>query len=277
MRDFLEFFSENAADILENKLVQAAITVLAAFLLTRLTKFIIRHSIERSENMTGRIETLFRVFGKCINAVIYFFAVLQICQVVFNIQPTSLIAATGVVSVALGFGAQSIVKDVISGFLIIFENQFSVGDLVTIDGFNGRIHEITLRTTLVKNIYGDILTIPNGSVSKVINHSREMRCVLIDVSISYEDDIDNAVEVLSEVCAEAEDIDYITERPKVPGVIKLDESGVVIRISVMCEIDRQFETEREMLRRIKYAFDNNNISIPYNHIMLVNKEIGTSD
>lgn len=273
MNDVFEFISENTESFFENKIVQGGITILVALILTKITKFIIKRTIEKSDNMNNRMETLFRVFGKCINALIYFFAFIQICQVVFNIQPASLIAATGVVSVALGFGAQSIVKDVISGFLIILENQFSVGDLVTLDDFNGRVYEITLRTTLIKNIYGDVLTIPNGSISKVINHSRFIRCVLIDVSISYEDDINNAVSVLSEVCGDAKELSYIVETPQVLGVIKLDDSGVIIRISLTCEIDSQFEAEREMLKRIKYALDNNKITIPYNHIVLVKNDI----
>ena len=272
MSEILGNIGAEADKFLGYRIVQAAITAAAAFLLTRVTRFIIRRTIDKNDDMKSRVETLFLVFGKCINAIIYFFAFLQICQSVFNIQPASLIAATGVVSVALGFGAQSIVKDVISGFMIIFEDQFSVGDLVTIDDFNGRIHGITLRTTLVKNIYGDVLTIPNGSITKVINHSRETRCILVDVMISYKEDIDRAMKVLNDVCEDFAGEEYITDVPEVLGVVKLDHSGVVLRVLVSCDIDTQFAAEREILRKIKYAFDNNDVTIPYTHIALVNGE-----
>jgi len=272
MSEMIKTITENMELFFENKFVQGIIIIIIALVLVKISNMVVKHAIIKNEKVNSRLETLFRLIGRCVNVIICFFAIMQICQVVFNVQPTSLIAATGIVSVALGFGAQSIVKDVITGFMIIFENQFSVGDLVTIDGFNGRITEITLRTTLIKNIYGDILTIPNGSITKVINHSRETRCVLIDAAVSYEDDIDRACEVLKTVCDDMANEKYIVNTPEVLGVVKLDSSSVNIRLSLICETEMQFEAERVCLKKIKYAFDKNGINIPYDHIVVIKKD-----
>lgn len=259
------------AEFFENKWIQCAIVLLIAFVLTKIIGFFIKRTLKR--NVSSRSETLIRVSGKLASFFVYMLAVMQCCQVAFNVQPASLIAATGVVGVALGFGAQSLVKDIISGFFLLFENQIAVGDLVTIGGFTGTITELTLRSTVIKNYLGDVFIIPNGSIDTVTNHSKSERTVMVDVDISYECDIEFAESIMKSAGQQAyAEIDAVTKMPEVLGVTRLGESGVRIRLSVNCETGEQFAVEREMLKRIKNAFDENNISIPYQHIVLVNQE-----
>lgn len=256
-------------ELLSNRWVQCAIVLAAAFMLTKIIGFFIKRTLRR--NVSSRSETLIRVSGKLASFFVYMLAVMQCFQLAFNVQPASLIAATGVVGVALGFGAQSLVKDIISGFFLLFENQIAVGDLVTIGGFTGTITELTLRSTVVKNYLGDVFIIPNGSISTVTNHSKSERTVMIDVDISYDCDVDFAARVMKEAAETAYDeLDAITKLPEVLGVIKLGDSGVRVRLAVNCRAGEQFAVEREMLRRIKIVFDDNNIRIPYQHIVIVN-------
>lgn len=271
MGTIAEFVQNDLSVFFSNKIVQTLSVLIIAVILSKAAKHLIRHTIYKKE-ITSRLETLVRVFSKILSFIIYFFAALQICEILFNVQPTSIIAATGVVGVAVGFGAQSLVKDVIAGFFILSENQFAVGDLVTIEGFTGNISELTLRTTIIRNVSGDLFTIPNGSITKVINHSRCTRGVIIAVSIAYEDDIDNALAVMKQTAVKAkEELPSLTAVPEVLGVTALGDSGVELKLLASCVPGEQFAVERELLRRIKYAFDEKNVNIPYNHIVIVNK------
>lgn len=264
------FTDDGVAQFFDNKWVQCIIILLFAFLFAKLIRFFIKRALRH--DVSSRSETLIRVAGKLVSFFVYMLAVMQCFQVVFNVQPASLIAATGVVGVALGFGAQSLVKDFISGFFLLLEDQISVGDLVTIGGFTGTITELTLRSTVIKNYLGDIFIIPNGSIDTVTNHSRSDRTVMVDVDISYDESIERAAGIMEEAAKLAyTELDEIIKQPTVLGVTRLGESGVRMRLCVECETGTQFAVEREMLKRMKNAFDANGITIPYNHIVVVNK------
>lgn len=266
MKENIEFIS----GFLKYSWVQAVIIAVIAILFVRILKVIIRRAVKKSKST--RAETLVRVLGNTVAAVIYFFAFMQMLQIFFNVTPSSLLAATGIVGVAFGFGAQTLVKDVISGFFLLLEDQTAVGDLVTIGGFTGTIEKITLRTTVVKNAAGDLYTVPNGSISDVINHSRSERTVFVEVSISYESDINAAFEALRhEAELAGTEMDELAGAPEILGVSMLGESGVSIKLSAKCAPGNQFAVERELLKRFKYALDNSGIEIPYNHIVIQEK------
>ncbi len=266
-----EFIRDFFTAVFTSRIFKALVIVVIAVILSKLAAKMIKRAVHKRD-ITNRLETLISVFSKIVSFLIYFFAALQICQVLFDMNPTSIIAATGVLGVAVGFGAQSLVKDVISGFFILFENQFAVGDSVTIEGFTGKVSELTLRTTILQGASGDLFTIPNGSISKVTNHSRCDRAVAIAVSIAYEEDIDKAAAVLEQVAKKAyEDIDSLVKEPDVLGVTALGSSGVELKILATCTAGEQFAVEREMLKRIKQAFDAQNVDIPYDHIVVMQK------
>lgn len=266
MQEKINFVSE----FFKYSWVQAIIIVLIAILFVRILRIIIRRAVKKSKST--RAETLVRVLGNTVAAVIYFFAFMQVLQIFFNVTPSSLLAATGIVGVAFGFGAQTLVKDVISGFFLLLEDQTAVGDLVTIGGFTGTIEKITLRTTVVKNAAGDLYTVPNGSISDVINHSRSERTVFIEAPISYESDINNALAALRQAAETAEkEMDELNGVPEILGVSMLGESGVNIKLCAKCAPGDQFAVERELLKRLKYALDNAGIEIPYNHIVIQEK------
>lgn len=278
-----EFLEQNQlwgqiSALLQTKLAQCILVLFFAFLINRLIishimRVLNKTMVKHNEDMAGRYETLFHVLKKLFFFIVYFFAVLCIIQILFQVSPASLIAATGVVGVAAGLGAQSLVKDSINGFFLLFENQFSVGELVTIDGFCGTVIELTLRTTKLQNINGDQMTLPNSAITKVINHSRAERGIIVGVEISYEDDIDFALKVLQETgLAAQKELDVLTREPEVWGVASLGQSGITLKLLVHCENGSQFGVEREMLRRIYQAFEKENITIPYQHIMVINQE-----
>ena len=183
------------------------------------------------------------------------------------------VALASVGGFALGFGAQSLVKDIINGFFILFEDQYGVGDHVTIGTFTGIIETIGIRTTVIRDFTGDIHLIPNGSIVQVTNHSRGNIRFIVDIEIAYEDNIDNAIDVISNVCKSFEERnDEVTEPIEVLGVNSLNPSSVTIRVSGRSKPLKQWKMERELRKEIKLALDREGIEIPYPKTEFIQKE-----
>ena len=177
--------------------------------------------------------------------------------------------------VALGFGAQSLVQDLINGFFILFEDQYGVGDYVTIGQFDGIIESIGIRTTILKAFTGDLHLIPNGSIKQVTNHSRNNIRFMVDVDIAYEEDIDNALEVIERTCREFQEVYEEVPQPiEIWGVNSLGKSGVTIRVVGFSLPMHQWSMERKLRKAIKEAMDKDGIEIPYNKTeFIINKKI----
>lgn len=176
---------------------------------------------------------------------------------------------------AIGFGAQSLVQDLINGFFILFEDQYGVGDYVTIGKFEGIIETIGIRTTILKDFTGDLHLIPNGSIKEVTNHSRNNIRFIVDVEIAYEEDIDHAIEVISETCKEFETkYEEVPQPIEIWGVNSLGNSGVTIRVVGFSIPMHQWSMERKLRKAIKEAMDREKIEIPYNKTeFIINKKV----
>ena len=254
--------------ILESKLIKSAIVLIIAIITDRvLIGYVIRRFIKAAEvknpETAPKMRTLFSVLRTLMMVIIYFIAAVFIMQILFDVNATSIIAATGVVGVIAGLGAQSIVKDSISGFFILLENQYAVGDLVTVDDFTGYVESVTIRTTVVKGFEGDRLIIPNGNMTRIINHNRDDKRAIISVHISYNESVDRAISIIRKtVDAARSDMPQLTGDVKIAGVDELGAVSVKILLVAYCETGTQYDVKRELLRRIKNAFDENNIKMP---------------
>lgn len=216
-----------------------------------------RFSIEQR-----RADTLSTILKSVFRYAIYFIGIMTIAG--FFVEVTSLIAVAGVGSLAIGFGAQSLVKDVVTGFFIFLEDQFSVGDYITTGGFGGIVEVMGLRTTLIRDFGGDLHIIPNGGITHVTNHSRGNMRAMIDVGIAYEQDIQRAIGILNALCERvAKDNDNIIDGPYVLGVQELGDSSVNIRITAQTVNMEQWAVERLLRQEIKETFDKEGIEIPY--------------
>ena len=184
--------------------------------------------------------------------------------------PVALASAGGF---AIGLGAQSLVKDLINGFFVLFEDQYGVGDHVTIGQFSGIVESIGIRTTVLRDFSGDLHLIPNGSVLEVTNHSRGDIRFIVDVEIAYEENIDAAIEVIKKANTQFEEKyeDKLRGEIDVLGVLSLNASGVTIRVVGRAEPLSQWEMERELRKEIKIALDEAGIEIPYPKTAIVNK------
>jgi moderate conductance mechanosensitive channel len=220
---------------------------------------------------SGRIITLQKLVVNLFSYVLIFiFAGIVFKQ--FGLEIGTLIAGAGVVGLAIGFGAQGLVSDVVTGFFILLEKQMEVGDYVTIGGVDGIVEEVGLRTTHIRAFDGTLSYMPNREISTIANHSRGNMRALVDIGIAYEENIDQAVKVLQDACDRVkENNENIVEGPNVLGVHALGSSDVVIRIISKTRNGEQWAVERELRQAFKEALEANDIEIPYPHQVNVEK------
>ncbi|MBD7944883.1 MULTISPECIES: mechanosensitive ion channel family protein [Psychrobacillus] len=210
-----------------------------------------------------RQNTLIKLLENILTYAVYFTAILAILST-FHIDVRGLIAGAGVIGLAIGFGAQSLVKDVITGFFIVFEDQFAVGDEVQIGTSRGIVEEIGLRTTKVKSPIGELFIIPNGTISNVVNYSVFNTIVLIDIKVSYESDI-QAVEKMLRGFLGSLNTKYeeLVKVPEILGVQEISSDDLVLRIGVETIPIMQDDIARKIRRDLKEFLEQSGVDIPY--------------
>ncbi|MGM0837468.1 MAG: mechanosensitive ion channel family protein [Bacillota bacterium] len=236
-----------------------------------ITRLFIRATAKQGIS-AGRGKTLEKLTTNIFTYALIFFLVIMVLENVFDVRTTAILAGAGIVGLAIGFGAQGIVSDVVTGFFLLLEKQVDVDDYVTTAGFSGIVEEVGLRTTKIRDFDGSLHYLPNREISSLTNHSRGNMRALVDIGISYEDNIDHAIEVIQGVCdAIAAEDPAIKDGPNVIGVQGLGDSDVVIRIIAKTENMMQWAVERKLRKGIKEALDANGIDIPYPHQVNVEK------
>jgi len=185
----------------------------------------------------------------------------------FNVTPVE--AAAAIASLAFGFGAQNLVKDLINGFFIVLEDQFVVGDLIDVNNQIGRVEYLTLRRTVLRNVAGAMVTIPNSLIGQVANLSRDWSQAFVDVTISPDEEVGRALTILEKVTTEfRNDADWagaLVDGPRVLGVESLALDGTVLRLQVRTVLNRKDDVARELRRRIKLAFEDSGVPLTRTH------------
>jgi moderate conductance mechanosensitive channel len=227
---------------------------------------------KRNDVSAGRAQTLQSLSKNIVGYVLIFIFFVTILQI-FGIQVTAILAGAGIVGLAVGFGAQGLVSDVVTGFFILLEKQVDVGDYVSTGNFSGIVEEVGLRTTHIRGFDGTLHYVPNREITSVSNHSRGNMRALVDIGISYDDDVDKAIVVLQQVCDQvAQEDDNIVEGPNVIGVQTLGASDVVLRIIGKTKNMEQWGVERKLRKAMKEALDQNGIEIPFPHQVYIEKK-----
>ncbi|MFZ7942361.1 MULTISPECIES: mechanosensitive ion channel family protein [Bacillaceae] len=250
----------------ESALKIIAILVIANIII-RIGKVAI-HNVFKIRNLSPlntserREDTLSRLLDSVLTYVVYFIAIMMVLSVL-GIDVKALIAGAGVVGLAVGFGAQSLVKDVISGFFIIFEDQFSVGDHVRIGEFEGNVETIGLRTTKIKSWTGEVHILPNGSISQVTNFSINNSLAIIDIAISYGEDIERAEKVIAGALVNMpSQYEELTKAPELLGIQTMGPNEIVLRIIAETLPMKQSGVTRGIRKDIKLILDENGIKAP---------------
>jgi len=245
------------------------VILIVAFVLTRLLGLLTRKLQEfsrRSALPSGIRATQLRTLASIIQSVgsfvIFFFALLQILDDV-GIDVKPFLASAGIVGLAVGFGAQTLVKDVINGFFIIIENIYDLGDLVNIAGVQGTVEQMSLRMTVLRDDTGALHSIPNSEIKIVSNMTRDWSQVALHVSVDYSESSDRVIQLLTDVGSDLKtDPEYgnnIVGQPEVPGIERVSGSEVDYLMVVKCRPGRQHAVRRELRKRIKVCLEKNGI------------------
>ncbi|MFO7603487.1 MAG: mechanosensitive ion channel family protein [Gammaproteobacteria bacterium] len=231
--------------------------------------------IERDRTLGGvpseaakRADTLVRLLRQAVIIMIWVVALLIVLRE-FGVEITPILASAGILGLAVGFGAQNLVRDVISGFFLILENQVRVGDVAVVNGTGGLVEQISFRTIVLRDLAGVVHVFPNGSVQTLANLTREWSAYVFDIGVAYKEDVDRVMalmrEVGGEMRADAAFGPSIIEDIEVFGVDAFGDSAVVIKGRLKTRPIKQWEVGREFRRRLKQAFDREGVTIPFPH------------
>ncbi len=265
----LNDWSDDAFDFLRHQLPRILAVVLVAFILSRLLKLLSRRLSELGQRQglssAVRSQQLKTISGAVYSVgllIIVFIASMQVLALLgINMGP--LLASAGIAGIAIGFGAQTLVKDFINGFFILAENQYDVGDTIKIAGVQGVVENMTLRRTVLRDADGTLHTVPSSDIQVVSNLTRDWTQVTLQVSVAYGVDSDKVIGLLKQVGEElAHDPNFanmLVATPEVPGIDKISGNAVDYLILVKTKPGSQFAVRRELQRRVKACFAANNI------------------
>jgi len=257
--------------------------VAAYFLLGLLVRFVTRRvkSLDAEDDtlLDRRADTISDVLYSAGLVVIFVTALVMVLEEI-GVPIAPLLASVGVVGLALGLGAQTLVKDVISGLFILLENQYMITDVIEVNGIVGNVEMMTLRATTLRDAAGTLYIVPNGEIRIVANRTRDWSRAIIDVGIAYEADVDRALAALQsigeEMVADPEIGPLLLEAPQVTGVEGLEEWAVRLRMMVKTKPNQQWDVQRYLRRRIRLEFADRGIDLafPRQEVALVNMPAG---
>lgn len=219
-------------------------------------------SVERAQERATTTGSLLRSLS---TAVIYGCALIMILSVL-GISIVPVIASAGVLGLAIGFGAQSVVEDLLRGVFMLVEDQFGVGDRIDVGVVNGHVERVTLRTTVIRDSTGTLWHVPNSEIDRVANEAQKNSRATIDIGVSYLADLDEAMAVLEraadDAAGEPEWVELVARPPEVAGVQELTDDSVVIRVNVWVDAGERRRFERHLRRRLKDALDDAHLEMP---------------
>jgi small-conductance mechanosensitive channel len=259
--DTLEFLRKDAPRILVIILISIILIRIMRVVTNRLARFSRQQALP-SGVRSQQLQTLAGVIYSVSFFIIFFFALIEVLQQL-NVNIGPLIASAGIAGLAIGFGAQTLVKDVINGFFILMENQYDVGDGVRLAGVSGTVEGMTLRKTTLRDADGTLHIIPNSEIKIVSNLTRDWAQLTLHISVDYKEDSDRVVALLKDVGAEIRNdpafSDSMVADPDVPGIERVAPGEVDYLMLVKTKPGKQYAVSRELRRRIKLCFEKNDI------------------
>ncbi len=271
---FLKLFERFNFSVEIANLISSLVVVVIWIIVGVISIYIVRQILYKVFKIKDRGPRSLTI-GKLISSISKYaiwFVVVMIILSELEIDITPFIASAGVLGLAIGFGAQSVVKDFISGFFIIFEESFNVGDVIEIDSFKGTVLDLGFRTTKLKDWKGDIKIVRNGDINSLINFSKAESTAIIDFGISYKTDL-NVFKIKMEKFIESLNGKYmvVIEQPKFVGIIQLDDSSINMRIIAKTNPNQQYQVERDIRADLVLFFNEHDIEIPFPQLVVHNE------
>ena len=280
MEKILEYFRNIEWDDIIFSGMRIMLILILVWILSRIIRSMLKrleHALVAKGHAEGevpseaakRAETLVKLLRQGVIIVIWVMAILLILRQL-GMDITPVLASAGVLGLAVGFGAQNLVRDVISGFFMILENQVRVGDVAVINGTGGLVERINFRTIVLRDLSGIVHTFPNGTINTLANMTREWSAFVFDIGVAYKEDTDKVIEVLQQVGAELRQDPHfgplMLDDVEIFGVDRFADSAVVIKGRTRTLPIKQWDVGREFQRRVKKAFDRVGIEIPFPHL-----------
>ncbi|MFA5007001.1 MAG: mechanosensitive ion channel family protein [Candidatus Izemoplasmatales bacterium] len=254
-----DFFANNYVTLLESAAIVFFMWVIEKVLTT------IVRLLSRKNARGATIADLLTSILKYASALVAVFMVLG----AWGVSTGTLLAGAGIIGLAVSFGAQSLIEDIIAGFFIIFEKQFAVGDIIEVDGFRGTVNSIGIRTTQIEDYNGDVKIMNNSDIRGALNTSANLSPSICDISINYGEDLEKVEKVIRESLPKIrERIPDIVEGPFYRGVQSLADSSVVLRIYAKTAETKKYQVTRDLNRAMKLLFDEHKIGIPFPQVVV---------
>jgi len=271
--DLIEHAGDRAGNLLTSlpvlttKLLMSALAIFLGVIVIRIGRrmiaSIIRMRSQKGVHTVQQVSTIKSLATSVFNYIMYFIIVTVVLSIL-GVNVTSILAVAGVGGIAISFGAQTLVKDIISGMFIWMEGSITVGDVVSINDLSGVVESIAIRTTVVRDYNGNIYVIPNGDIRTITNMSRDFKRAIVDIRCPYEADQARIVKILEEEMEIAGgEIDGLTSIPEVMSILSFDADAVVVRIAVQCPVGEHWRIERDLRTRVKARFDREGIVMPH--------------
>lgn len=254
------------------KLVKILMILVISRIIVAVVNIIIDRTIKGRKIIEGgmskqRVDTLAEISKNIIKYIIYFISIIAILDMFINTN--SILATAGIGGLAIGFGAQSLVKDVITGFFILLEDQYALGDHVKIDSYEGVVEELGVRVTKLRSFDGELHIIPNGKIEIVTNKNRGSMRAVVEIPVSYEENLDDVMRVLDKVCKNLENHEWVVSGPTILGVNKLSDSEILIAMAAQSLPTKQWDVQRLIRKEAKDMLDLEGIEIPYPRRVLI--------
>ena len=273
LKDVVSSAAESAGNMLDHvpqtvsHLLMAGGVLVIGLLLLKLGRLIIAriaaNRVKKNPGAAQRSETFKSIVSSVFSYIMFFILATAVLRL-FGVDVTSILAAAGVVGIALAFGAQTLVKDLLSGLFIWGEHSYAVGDLVSINGLDGTVEAITIRTTSIRNYNGNVYIIPNGDIRVITNMSRGFKRAIVNVPCPYEENQERLVAMVKEEMEiAAREVEGFSQVPDVMSIVAFDKNSVRLQVAVVCPIGEHWRIERELRTRIKARFDKEGIIMPH--------------
>lgn len=256
----LMFYKTIVEDTIEILLLYIGARLLVRVCLRTTHRVLQLNAVKMNDRRKNTFESL---LDNAIRYTVYLIFILTSLPIV-GVHITTLLAGAGIAGLAIGFGAQSLIKDLLTGFFILFEDQYGVGDMVKINNFTGTVYSIGLRLTRLQAWTGELEIIPNGQINTVTNYSKTNAQAVLDISVSYDTELPKAMRAITEVLQQLhQENDNVVGEPQILGVQSLGMSDIVLRATIECRPTTQFGIQRLAQQRIKERFDAIGIEIPF--------------
>ena len=253
--------------LLTTRLLMAALAIFIGCIVIRVGRRMIASIVkmrgQKGMKSIAQMNTVKSLVTSIFNYIMYFI-IITIALSIFGVNVSSLLAVAGVGGIAISFGAQTLIKDIISGIFIWIEGSIAVGDIVNVNGLAGTVESIAIRTTVVRDYNGNLYVIPNGDIRTLTNMSRGYKRAIVDVRCPYEANQAQIVAMLNdEMEKAAQEVPGLLEKPEVMSILSFETDCVLVRIAAQCPVGENWRIERELRSRVKARFDAEGIEMPH--------------